>query len=646
MRSNDFLPKTGGYIFSPGIMAEAIRKFDWSSTPLGPLAEWPPSLRLAVDLMLGCAFPTTLQWGPELLLLYNDAYIPLIGDRHPAALGRPILDSFPEIVPIYEPMAKRVLAGERILLEDQCYRYSRQGDPENLWFDLSYSPVRDENGEVRGVFAVGLNITSRVLAEEARSDAEARLRRVLETDAVGVIFFDHSGTVVDANDVFLRMLGYTKADISSKTLTWRSLTPPEWVAASEEQMEKLAATGRTGPYEKQYILKDGTKRWMLFAGRDLGDGTVAEYCIDLTAQRAAEEAKQSIEQRFRAFVQATSDSLYRMSPDWKEMRQLQGQDFLTDTEEPDRDWLSKYIHPEDQTQVWGAVQEAIRTQSKFELEHRVLQANGEFGWICSRAIPLRNEQQQVLEWFGVATNITDRKRAEQALITNEKLATLGRLAATIAHEINNPLEAMTNLLYLIQTSDGLAEPTRHFALAADAELKRIAHITRLSLGFYREASEPAPTSITELLDDCVDLLRAKTKAKHAQIHHSWTERYVIPAISGELRQVFSNLLANALDAIEPGGNICIRVRNQRSSISSSRRSIRVTIADDGKGIPLGVRTNIFDPLFSTKGTLGTGLGLWVTNQLVAKHKGTIHMRSRSEGARTGTAFVVVLPEVL
>lgn len=125
--SNSLLPKPGEWLFGGGTMAEAIRQFGWSSTLLGAMDTWPACLRFEIDLMLSCAFPTTIQWGSELILFYNDAYIPVIGDRHPEALGQPILETFPEIIPIYEPMAKRVLTGKRIVLEDQLYRYTRRG---------------------------------------------------------------------------------------------------------------------------------------------------------------------------------------------------------------------------------------------------------------------------------------------------------------------------------------------------------------------------------------------------------------------------------------------------------------------------------------------------------------------------------------
>jgi len=379
--------------------------------------------------------------------------------------------------------------------------------------------VHSGDGAVAGVLAIGLDTTESVLAVRAKSEAEARLKRVLETEAVGIIFFDYSGTVIEANDVFLRMVGYAREEIATGTITWRTFTPPEWVAASEQQMKKFAKTGRIGPYEKEYFLKDGSRKWMLFAGRDLRDGSIAEYCID----------------------------------------------------------------------------------------------------------------------------ISDRKRAEDALLRSEKLASLGRMAATVAHEINNPLEAITNLLFLIQTGPGLPEAAHEYAKMADAELKRIAHITRQSLGFYRESREPVPTSVSELLSDSIDLLSTKIATRKMIVRKEWTGNLVLQAVPGELRQVFSNLIANAIDALEPGGHLRIRAAERGRTGSGQKSFTRVTFADNGRGIRPELRSMIFDPFFTTKGDLGNGLGLWVTKQIVEKHGGRIQMRSRFGSSGSGTVFSVTLP---
>ena len=382
-------------------MAQQIRSRDWASTPLGPIERWPANLRSAVDLVLGCGFPATLQWGPELILIYNDAYISLIGTRHPSAFGQPLLDTFPEIAETYRPILDRLWRGETVTLENQLYRYTRENTPTDAWFNLSHSPVHAPDGSVAGILVIGLETTARVLAEREKSRAdralrksEHRLKRVLETDAVGVLFFDLSGTVIDANEVFLRMTGYTREDISSRQLHWRSMTPPEYVAASEAQMERFARTGRIGPYEKEYILKDGTRRWMLFTGRALGDGTIVEYCIDVADRHRAEEALSQSERYFRALVNATSDIIFRMNADCTEMRALRDSGFLSDTDSPNRDWLTRYIHPEDRARVLEALQVAAATRSAFELEHRIIRTDGSIGWTFSRAIPATRLQQR------------------------------------------------------------------------------------------------------------------------------------------------------------------------------------------------------------------------------------------------------------
>ena len=625
-------------------MSRAVREYPWASTPLGPIELWPASLRCAVDMMLGCAFPASLQWGRELIYIYNDATIPILGRRHPIALGKSILATFPELEPYHREMAEVIFSDQRVMRHDQLYRYSVHDQPGEFWFDVSYSPIHLESGGVGGILAVALDTTPRVLAELSKQRTDLRLKRVLETDAVGVIFFDFTGTVIDANEVFLRMTGYSKEEIAARKLTWRVMTPDEWVAVSEEQMEKLGNTGRIGPYEKEYILKDESRRWMLFAGRDLGDGTIVEYCIDITPHRNAEIALRASEQRFRALVEATSDVVYRMSADWSEMRQLYGRNFLYDTEIPDPLWMSRYIHPDDQVEVRSAIDKAIHNRETFQLEHRILRADGTLGWTFSRAIPLLDPKGEIVEWFGTATDITLRKQAEEALLRTEKLASLGRLAASIAHEINNPLEAITNLLYLIQLSDGIPESAQQNLKLADSELKRIAHITRQSLGFYREAGAPSLTSVTDLLEASIDLLRGKIVARGASIERDWNEDLKLAAVPGELRQVFSNLIANSLDALPAGGTIRIRARGTKTSSASCQHGVRVTFADNGRGIRPELRHQIFDPFFTTKGNMGTGLGLWVTRQIVDKHGGFIRMRSRADGSHTGTVFSVFLPQ--
>lgn len=237
--------------------------------------------------------------------------------------------------------------------------------------------------------------------------------------------------------------------------------------------------------------------------------------------------------------------------------------------------------------------------------------------------------------------IVARIKAEDALINSEKLASVGRMAAVLAHEINNPLEAVTNVLFLAQTTDGLPDAARQYLQLADAELKRIAHITRQTLGFYRESTAPMTFHIAVLLDSVLDLLQAKKISKRAVIDRQCDEQLQITAFQGELRQVVSNLLMNSLDAIPEGGKITLRAAI-RKGFPSTRR-VRITVSDNGQGICGTDLLRIFQPFFTTKGSVGNGLGLWVSKQIVEKHGGWIQVRSNINEPHQGTTFSVILP---
>ncbi len=238
--------------------------------------------------------------------------------------------------------------------------------------------------------------------------------------------------------------------------------------------------------------------------------------------------------------------------------------------------------------------------------------------------------------------IVARKRAEDALVRSEKLASVGRMAAVLAHEINNPLEAVVNLLYIAKTSDGLPEASRQYLEIADGELKRIAHITRQTLGFYRDSSAPTTFNVSSLFDSVIDLLQAKTVAKHAVVERQCDEGLQLAAFQGELRQVLSNLLANSLDAIAEGGKVTLRAQAS-SDARHVRDVIRISVADNGQGISSEALSQIFEPFFTTKGTVGNGLGLWVSKQIVEKHAGSIQVHSCTTGPTQGTTFSILLP---
>lgn len=240
-------------------------------------------------------------------------------------------------------------------------------------------------------------------------------------------------------------------------------------------------------------------------------------------------------------------------------------------------------------------------------------------------------------------NILDSNRlAEEALRKSEKLAVAGRLAASIAHEINNPLASVTNLLYLIGTSTSLDDAKKHTDVA-ERELARVSQIVTQMLRFYQEPSKPAYVHIPTILDSAITLYQSRLTHAEIVIERDFRECSPILAMAGELRQVVLNLIGNALDAIGQGGTLKVRAANAREHSNGLRRGVRLTIADTGSGIQPEIRKTLFEPFVSTKGNMGTGLGLWISSEIIRKHGGTIQVKSKTLSPLSGAVFSVFLP---
>lgn len=240
------------------------------------------------------------------------------------------------------------------------------------------------------------------------------------------------------------------------------------------------------------------------------------------------------------------------------------------------------------------------------------------------------------------SEIVARKNAEAALIRSEKLASVGRMAAVLAHEINNPLAAVMGIVYLMQNADNLPASIAENLERADGELKRIAHITRQTLGFYRESLHVAAFYVAPLLDSVLDLLKSKIRSRQTIVEKQCDAEFQMTAMQGEVRQVISNLLLNSLDSIDSAGKVILRASISTSPTDRSQRA-RITVSDNGRGISESVLPQIFEAFFTTKGAIGNGLGLWVSKQIVDKHGGFIQVRTATVGPQRGTTFSVILP---
>jgi PAS domain S-box-containing protein len=302
-------------------------------------------------------------------------------------------------------------------------------------------------------------------------------------------------------------------------------------------------------------------------------------------------------------------------------------------------WMESIV-AEDRQQVHQSIANAMASNSEYEVQYRVYMADKTLHWLEARGriivigdLPVR--------MLGVAMDVTSRKAAEQTLRQSEKIAATGRLAASIAHEINNPLASVMNALYILRTNSKVPESALVYVKTAEEELARVVHITKQTLGFYREISSPVMSSVPQLFEEVLAAYDARIEQGGIAVHRDFSDVGPLAAFPSELRQVFSNLVLNAIEAISGPGNIYIRVRYGHDG--QEREGIHVTVADDGCGIPAENMPQIFEPFFTTKDSKGTGLGLWVSQGIVQKHQGSLRVRSRTDEARHGTCCSVFLP---
>lgn len=271
--------------------------------------------------------------------------------------------------------------------------------------------------------------------------------------------------------------------------------------------------------------------------------------------------------------------------------------------------------------------------------HTILQhTDGHMIPIEDSAAPIFDDQRKLRGVVMVFRDVTGEKQAQEVLRKAEKLAAAGRLAATVAHEINNPLEAVCNLIYLVKNTDSLPENVVGYLNMAEQELERVSHITRQTLGFYRDSSEPGPVLLRDVLESVLRLYENKLKSKGIAVEMDFPDCPPVQALQGEIKQLMANLISNAADAVAPGGKIRISM-----APADQGDGVEIKIADDGPGVAEKNRAQIFEPFFTTKEDVGTGLGLWVSKEIAERHGGKIELSPDRDANLGGAVFTVFLP---
>ena len=361
--------------------------------------------------------------------------------------------------------------------------------------------------------------------------------------------------------------------------------------------------------------------------------------------RTMSGALRSSEERFRVLMMATSDMLYRMSPDWAEMRALDGRGFLSDTTTPDSSWLQRYIPEGEHGRVIAVIQAAIAAKGVFELEHRVIRDDGAPGWVWSRALPILSDNGEIVEWLGAALNLTARKNAEDALRNADRLK--DQFLATLAHELRNPLAPLRSGLETLKRTTADSEAYGRTVKIMDRQLNMLVHLVDDLLDVSRITSgkirlRRSKVSLQSVLAAGAEASRAIIDARtHRLVIDACEDELVVDGDFDRLVQVFSNLLSNAAKYTDKAGTIEVKLSRERDQAV-------VTVSDNGIGIPAEDLSSIFGLFAQVRAhhehaAGGLGIGLSLVKQLVEMHGGSVH--ASSSGVSHGSTFTVSLPSL-
>lgn len=359
----------------------------------------------------------------------------------------------------------------------------------------------------------------------------------------------------------------------------------------------------------------------------------------LRAESRAEETRR----RMAAIVESSADAIYSATPEGVITTWNPGAEKLYgySAEEAIGRHISLVAPPEKIDEVNRNTQRLNQGDFIDSFQAERMRKDGARILVLLSVSPVRSSKGEIVGHSAIVRDITAQVRATEALRRNEKLATAGRMAAVVAHQINNPLEAVTNLLYLARHDPSRAS---QYLDQAEKEVQRVSEFAHQTLGSVRESSAAGSVNVAEIIDQVLQLYERRLQDKHIQIEKHYQDKPMLCGFAGELRQLFSNLIINAMDAMNEGGRLQVRVRSAQSSGSPSLPGVRVTVADNGGGIDRASALHIFEPFFTTKQELGTGLGLWFSQGIAQKHGGRIRFYSRTAAANHGTVFSVFLTD--
>jgi len=482
--------------------------------------------------------------------------------------------------------------------------------------------------------------------EELRA-SESQFRTLANSIPQLAWIADSDGSVFWYNQRWYDYTGTSLEEMQGKG--WHRVVDPKHVSRVVAGIERSWDSGSSWEDTFPLLGQHGGYRWFLSRAIPIheADGRIVRWFgtnTDITEQKLAQQRVYESEQRFRTMADKAPVLIWVSGVDKlctyfnKPWLEFTGR---TMEQELGNGW-SEGVHPDDLERSLEIYRTAFDERRPFSMEYRLRRADGEYRWMLDNGVPLIGPENAFSGYIGSCMDMTERKLTEEALIKSEKLAAMGRLAGIIAHEINNPLEAISNAFYILRRHPSLDQEARYCADLAEQELSRVAHITKQTLSFYRESQQPVPVSLSDVLDNVLELQSRRIKANGITLEKQYRNGAVIQGFPVELKQVFLNLIGNSIQAMPEGGRLRVTVE-EGTEESTRRQGIRVSISDTGTGIDPRYTKRIFEPFFTTKDTKGTGLGLWISRGIIQKYEGTIQFRSLRLSTGNVTCFSVFIP---